>query len=205
MNGTVLPASRRAMTAEICCGLTASSVASRVSIVDMGLEGTAKGARTMRQAIRAQQDLPDTLSRCTGPTLWRAQVPRGPANDRPPAATSGGVGRSGKFFKREGKLCTGRGGPTSALHHPRPSFVPGRVLAALSTVLRELSLRGLPSGRPPAAVGAAATVTGLTALAAGLGRQLRILREATFLIRDALTAFAAGDRGQLPVLRKAAF
>src|SRR6185437_16560118 len=59
MKGTVLPASRRAITAEICCGLTASSVASRVSIVGMSLEGIAKGARTMRQGVHAQQDLPD--------------------------------------------------------------------------------------------------------------------------------------------------
>src|SRR5215472_1300959 len=49
-----------------------------------------------------------------------------------------------------------------------------------------------------------ASVARLPALAAGLGRQLRVLREAALLVRDALPALAACDRRELAVLREAA-
>src|SRR5215472_5401532 len=49
-----------------------------------------------------------------------------------------------------------------------------------------------------------ASVARLPALAAGLGRELRVLGEAALLVRYALPALAARDRGELAVLREAA-
>src|SRR5579871_1265609 len=50
----------------------------------------------------------------------------------------------------------------------------------------------------------AVSVAGLAALAAGLGRELRVLREAALLVRDALSALAPCDRCECAVLREAA-
>src|ERR1700722_13798141 len=47
-----------------------------------------------------------------------------------------------------------------------------------------------------------AAMTGLPTLAARLGSELRILREAAFLIGHALPAFTTRHRGELPILRK---
>lgn len=49
-----------------------------------------------------------------------------------------------------------------------------------------------------------APVARLTAFAAGLGRELRVLRKAALLVRHALTAFAARYGCKLSILRKTA-
>src|SRR6266481_8465917 len=60
------------------------------------------------------------------------------------------------------------------------------------------ALRTGSSGRP------AASVTGLSALAARFGRKLRMLREATLFIGHALSALAPCDRRERAILREAA-
>src|SRR5579864_3521039 len=64
---------------------------------------------------------------------------------------------------------------------------------------------GLPSGRSVASGRTrSSAVARLPALASGLRRQIRVLREAALLIRHTLAALAARYRGQFTILREAA-
>src|SRR6185437_854092 len=54
-------------------------------------------------------------------------------------------------------------------------------------------------------VASAPSMARLSALATGLGGELRILREAALLVRDTLPALTAGGGGKLAILRETAF
>src|SRR5262249_55980951 len=67
-----------------------------------------------------------------------------------------------------------------------------------------LGTRGLPLMGFGIGAASAATVTRLSALTTRLRSELRVLRETTFLVRNALAAFATRDRRELPILRETA-
>ena len=118
--------------------------------------------------------------------------------------------RIGNFCNAEGKLFTPRFrrsvGQPGKLRVARRHRATSE--AARSDVghqrLRFLGARGLPLMGFGIGAARTTTVTGLSALTTRLGGELRVLREAAFLVGNALAALAARDRRELPILRETA-